>query len=221
MYAGNFIRAAAPTFKLVGRTTIQKDVIKMFDSERKILKNMLEDNDSKYSFTTDAWTSRTNLAFMSVTIHWINESWKLREKTLDFPKLKGSHTGANLAAVFSKLLEDFNIAPQRFLSMTTDNASNNSTMMEELTARFEMKGVTISPAQNWIPCIAHTMNLAVQDALSLLKIMPSDEVLEDDDTPGTGIPAVARLRKMIVKVSKLLHPGKQIDRVITLTASLN
>ena len=83
MYAGNFIRAADPTFKLVGRMTIQKDVIKMFDSERKILKNMLEDNDSKYSFTTDAWTSRTNLAFMSVTIHWINDSWELREKTLD------------------------------------------------------------------------------------------------------------------------------------------
>lgn len=195
------MKAAAPTYKVVGRTAVHKNILKMFETERKNLLNILQANDSKYSFTTDAWTSRTNIAFMSVTIHWISSSWELREKTLDFAKLNGSHTGVYLAEVFNKILDTFNIAPQRFLSMTTDNASNNKTMMEELAKKFSLKGVTITADEQWIPCVAHTMNLAVQDALLQLKILPSDESLEDDDALGTNISAVARLRKMIVKVS--------------------
>lgn len=195
------MKEAAPTYKVVGCTAVHKNIMKMFETERKNLLNILQANNSKYSLTTDAWTSRTNIAFMSVTIHWISSSWELKENTLDFAKLNGSHTGVYLAEVFNKILDTFNIAPQRFLSMTTDNASNNKTMMEEKAKRFSLKGVTITADEQWIPCAAHTMNLAVQDALLQLKILPSDESLEDDDALGTNISVVARLRKMIVKVS--------------------
>jgi hypothetical protein len=210
------MKTAAPTFKMVGRTTIQKDVLKMFQHERSIFKTVLEDNESKYSFTIDAWTSRTNLAFMSVTIHWITDTWDLKEQTLDFSKLKGSHTGANLANVFNSVLEDFNISPQRFLSMTTDNASNNKTMMEELKLKFEMKGVSICPEQNWIPCVAHTINLAVQEALSHLNILPTEEITadDDDDLPVKNLSAVGKLRRLIVKVH-----FKSFSAVKNLTAS--
>jgi hypothetical protein len=196
----DFMKAAAPTFKVVGKSTISKDVLSMFKEERQELVLLLKRNTSKYSFTTDAWTSRSNLAFMAVTIHWINSDWELREQTLDFAILHGSHTGVNLAKTFCALLDSFNIMPARFLSMTSDNASNNGTMMAEICSAFLLKGVNIDVKQNWIPCVAHTMNLAVQVALSHLKIAPAEDELEDSNEIGSEKPPIVRLRKLIVKV---------------------
>lgn len=62
------------------------------------------------SFTIDAWTSKNTLPFLGITVHWINQEWKICSSTLDFSFLPGSHSGENLAKKFLEVLNDFNIS---------------------------------------------------------------------------------------------------------------
>ena len=56
----------------------------------------------------------------------------------------------------------------KLLAITTDNASSNSTFIDELARLTERNEVPFSTT-NWIRCLAHVVNLAAQDALTCLK----------------------------------------------------
>ncbi|CAG8802254.1 21932_t:CDS:2, partial [Gigaspora rosea] len=64
---------------------------------------------SKLSFTSDLWTSPNNKSYISVTAHYINENWALKEITIDFGLLSRKHNGVNIANGFFRILEDYNI----------------------------------------------------------------------------------------------------------------
>ena len=49
------------------------------------------------------------LPFLGITVHWVNQSWELRDLTLDFCLLSGQHSGENLAEQFLNVLQDFKI----------------------------------------------------------------------------------------------------------------
>ena len=83
------------SFRIVKRTTIRSDIITMWKKEKKALTKMLASADSKLSFTTDVWTSAAAVAFVCITVHWIDQGFELRERTLDFVPIYKRHTGAN------------------------------------------------------------------------------------------------------------------------------
>jgi hypothetical protein len=62
------------------------------------------------SFTLDAWTSKNQLPFLGISVHWIDEEWNLKCSILDFCLLSGPHSGENLANQFFDVLQEFNIA---------------------------------------------------------------------------------------------------------------
>jgi len=61
------------------------------------------------SFTVDAWTSKNQIPFLGISVHWINNEWKLKCTNLDFCVLSGPHTGENLAQKFLEVLYDYKI----------------------------------------------------------------------------------------------------------------
>ena len=61
------------------------------------------------SFTIDAWTSKNQIPFLGISVHWINKNWELKCTTLDFCILSGPHTGENLAQKFLEVLYDYKI----------------------------------------------------------------------------------------------------------------
>ena len=66
-----------------------------FEVERTKLRDKLQKIPGGISVTTDIWTTETyDKSFMSVTIHYLNSSWKLRSILLDFISMKESHTGS-------------------------------------------------------------------------------------------------------------------------------
>ncbi|KAJ5264779.1 hypothetical protein N7505_007575 [Penicillium chrysogenum] len=70
--------------------------------------------DVKLSLALDCWTSPFQQAFMAITDY--------REVLLGFEPLSGTHLGANLSEVIHQILD-------RVLAITTDNASNNTTLI--------------------------------------------------------------------------------------------
>jgi hypothetical protein len=60
------------------------------------------------SFATDAWTSPNHKAFIAFTVH-LEYNRELLEMLLDIVEVPKSHTGSNLALMFTKVLREFGI----------------------------------------------------------------------------------------------------------------
>lgn len=86
---------------------------------------------AKISVALDCWTSPFGKAFMAITGYFIDAEWVYREVLLGFKPIYGTHTGANLSAALMEILTEHKIQ-NRIFGVTTDNASNNKTLVEAL-----------------------------------------------------------------------------------------
>lgn len=76
---------ATPLFKPFSRTSITRDALSMYYSDREKVKNMLINAPGRISFTTDNWTSRhTWQHYICVTSHFVDSNWKLHKLILRF-----------------------------------------------------------------------------------------------------------------------------------------
>src|SRR4051812_31324351 len=90
-------------------------------------------------------------AFLGITAHWISDDWHMHECVLDFIDIsENPHTGAYLATIIAKLLDEFKIS-NGTLAIVTDNATNNDGLFENMTLDIKQ-----------VRCFAHVLNLAVQ-----------------------------------------------------------
>jgi hypothetical protein len=103
----------------------------MYNQQKAAFKEKLYTFKSKYSITCDVWTSKNHLSFCGMTIHYIDDEWKIHENLLAFKYLEGDHDGLNLSTALIEVLEDYGIA-DRLLGATADNASTNLTMLEHM-----------------------------------------------------------------------------------------
>lgn len=149
--------------RLFSADTLKRNMIKKFEAERQRFREMIGANDSLFSFTTDIWTSPSQVPFMAVTIHYIDSNWLMKEHLLDFVPFHGVHTGIEISSVFRHVIDDFSLK-DKILALTTDNASNNDTFIDDLLQR----GYLADPEAH-MRCFAHVMNLAAQDALKEIK----------------------------------------------------
>lgn len=107
---------------------------------------------SNVGITTDIWSSYSNRSFLTVTCHFINADCEQMNFVLETSEIPGSHTGAAIATSLKQVFSKWNIS-EKVTAMVTDNDSNvNNAVLEHLK-------------KTHIPCVAHTLNLSVTDAL--------------------------------------------------------
>lgn len=115
------------------RTTIARRIIKTFKAKRSELKIKLQSLTVCINNTLDLWDSRTNMGFVGITAHWTDvESKQYRHCLLDFVESNVDHSGAALADLYVNVLRIFGLA-EKTRHITTDNASNNTTMVDRLS----------------------------------------------------------------------------------------
>jgi hypothetical protein len=117
---------------------------------------------STIAISLDCWTSPNDIAFLGIVGHWISEGFEYEEYVIDFVKLKGEHTGNNLAYEVKKSLQKLQCS-NKLIAVTGDNASNNKTLSEKLLellprSRFE-EGYLVN-------CLNHTIALICKDVLN-------------------------------------------------------
>lgn len=89
---------ACPQFKNASRYTIKRDIMSMFERDRKDLMEIIQTCPSRVSFTTDNWKSDvTKLSYICITCHYIDDSWKLNKRIIWFKKLNPPYDGATIA----------------------------------------------------------------------------------------------------------------------------
>ncbi|KZS02545.1 Uncharacterized protein APZ42_000377, partial [Daphnia magna] len=104
------------------------------------------------ALTTDCWTSINNEGYMTVTVHYLSDKLKMVSRVLNTIMIEESHTAVNLAKELRKIVTEWNLM-NKISAVVTDNAANI------------VKAV--SDINNWrhVPCFAHTLSLAVKDAV--------------------------------------------------------
>jgi len=148
---------------IMSASTLKRRLMDLYQQKKEERKLMLEENDSRFSFTTDCWTSPNNLGFLGITVHWVDKQFELQSMTLAFAPLKKSHCGTELARGFKVVLRDFGLL-WKIMAITLDNAADNTTMLNNISSSTDN-----SFNMNFhIRCFAHVVNLGAQDALKVI-----------------------------------------------------
>jgi hypothetical protein len=74
-----FCAALQPLFKLVSRNIIKKDILDMYEVQRKALVSYFQRCKSRIVVTTDMQTANhQKKGYMYVTVYFIDDDWKLK-----------------------------------------------------------------------------------------------------------------------------------------------
>lgn len=158
----SFFRAINPKLQFPKRTALTALTSRIYKEVREIVTKILQDNDSKISFTVDAWTSIRSKSYYGVTVHFIDKQWKIHSLAIDFIPSNGNHAGVDIATLVHDSLEKTGLT-DKIQGFTVDNASVNTTFLQQLENILRSKAVTFNSKEQHFHCFAHVLNLAVQD----------------------------------------------------------
>lgn len=164
--------------------------------------------DAKLSIALDCWTSPFQQAFMAITGYFLDQNWKYREILLGFEPLHGKHSGVNLSQVLFECLQEHRIL-DRVLAVTTDNASNNDTLVGSMQMSMQALDLPNHIPIVRIPCLAHVIQLSLKDLLAVMKLNPKNDSI-DRQWSAEQDTSLKHLRKQgiiytLAKVSLILY----------------
>jgi hypothetical protein len=155
-------------------STIRADCIGIYEEKKSMLYKLYEKLECRFSFTSDLWTSRDkDRGFMAITVHYIDDSWHLRKRTITFAPLPSPHTGKHIADVIVEKLVLWNMDKKAFC-LLLDNYSANDACIKEILNSRPLKNILLVKGEIFHQrCACHILNLIVQDGLVVL----GDEII--------------------------------------------
>jgi hypothetical protein len=150
---------------------------------------------------------------MAITGYFIDADWRYQEVLLGFKPVYGSHTGANLSGVLLQTLMEHNIEGRVF-GITTDNASNNKTLVTSLQQSLQqaLADDVILPR---IPCLAHVIQLSLQQLLGRIKANPLNESAETKWTEKQSRLAKLNAQHQVREISYTLNKVRFLAIYVT------
>ncbi|XP_030763197.1 zinc finger BED domain-containing protein 1-like [Sitophilus oryzae] len=140
-----------PSYLIPSRPTFSKSLMPArYEEKSEKLKNLLKTADH-VMVSTDSWTSINMESYTAITAHFINSDWHSQGCLLSCFSYSDRHTAENIAKELKRVTNEWDIS-EKIYAISTDNAAN-------IVAATKLTG--------WvhIPCLAHTINLIVKDAL--------------------------------------------------------
>ncbi|XP_024886880.1 zinc finger BED domain-containing protein 4-like [Temnothorax curvispinosus] len=152
----NLLSIVAPLYTVPCRKTITKRTDEKYELLSSIIKTMLSKAEH-LCLTTDIWTEPFNTrSYIGITVHYINfEAMRLECISLGIKELEKSHNAEYISIIISEVLNEWHINADAVVAVITDNASNIAKAMRDTFGHRKHLG-----------CFAHTLNLAVQDAIA-------------------------------------------------------
>jgi hypothetical protein len=171
------IQLAQTKIDIPSARSIRRCLDKTVQEQQQSVLNKLPEG-SRLSIALDCWTSPFNQAFMAITGYFLDQEWNYCEVLLGFEHLHGSHTGSNLSETVFKILQEHGIT-DRVLSITTDNASNNNTMMTSVQETAQLLGLSNTSIFR-VPCIVHVIQLSLNQLLGKMRAKPVNNEVESE-----------------------------------------
>jgi hypothetical protein len=148
-----FIAKLDGRYKVPSRSTVMNKMHKKKNEIDELIKHDIE-SAHYISITHDGWTSLNTESYFTTTIHFIDETWVLKNAVLGTVQVKGSHTSEHIAEELRATQAKWQLPVP---IATTDNAANEKKAYEIL---------------NWerFGCYGHRINLIVKNALGITEV---------------------------------------------------
>lgn len=170
------------------RTTITDEIYSKSLRVKGLMQEKFKTLESAVSFTFDAGTSRAFDPYLTVTAHWIDAEWKLRDQVLAFREIIGDHSGQNTGAILIGVLSEYGLATPDKLGWGT---ADNSTVCDKA---LRVLGNHVDPSKKrWIPkerrghCMEHAVHCASRAFINAVGPTPINAIKaalsrrDDDD----------------------------------------
>ncbi|GJS06962.1 zinc finger BED domain-containing protein RICESLEEPER 2-like protein [Tanacetum coccineum] len=164
-----FQNTMQPRYNHVSRTTLKRDSMKLWVTAKQAIIDGFLNLNTNVNLTTDVLSAPHRLpgSYICVTAYWIEPgTWQMMKRVIAFEDFPVPHTGSALARVLRKTFVNFNLE-DKIMSITLDNASNNTSAIGKQKLKYEppMNGRFYHNR-----CVAHIINLVVQDGLAVPEI---------------------------------------------------
>jgi len=148
---------AEPRFKLPHHTHFTDKIIPgRYETVRAAIQKPLEQT-SHCVVTIDLWTSgHQQHAYAALTVHFVDGEFKFRPRCLQTMEITQDHIAESLKEVLTDMLHRWKIN-SKVCGAVADNASN-------MVNTFRLLGI------QHFPCIAHTLQLAIQRGLEVPRV---------------------------------------------------
>ena len=125
----------------------EKEMPKLYGQLRERVENDLCEL-KYYATTTDLWSSCTIEPYISLTIHYITDEWKLASRCLQTSYFPDDHTGEAIAEGLKDALESWGLREESQVCITTNNGTN------------VVKAVTLNDWRR-LQCFWHRLHLTI------------------------------------------------------------
>lgn len=161
-----FVRNLQPLFELVTCDRVEADCMEIFMKEKQKVNEVLDKLPGKISLSADMWGTLDNAEYLCLTANYIDESWRLNKKILNFIMVDPSHTEDMHSEVIMTCLMDWDI-DRKLFSMTFDNCSTNDNVVARIRDRLSQNRFLYSEGQLFdVRCAVNIVGVMVQDALA-------------------------------------------------------
>ncbi|KAK9279226.1 hypothetical protein L1049_012904 [Liquidambar formosana] len=161
----NFLHSDA---KPISRNTAKVDVLKIYSKEKEKLKHALESIPSRICLTSDLWSSLTTDGYMTLTAHYVDGSWDLQKRILNFRHTPSPHNGSILAEKVTSLLKE-RVFEKKIFTITLDNASYNDGLVGVVKDHLSLADSLLCDGEFFhVHCGAHILNLIIQEGLKVI-----------------------------------------------------
>lgn len=99
---------------------------------------------------------------------------------MDLPSAAGKHCGRDIANLFFASLKKYDLI-KKIQGITLDNTNVNEKFIVELSEILKIHNVSFDIENGHFKCLAHIINLGVQDFLQMVGKIPDDESYEDEN----------------------------------------
>lgn len=145
------------------RTLTESKIPAKYMEVRTGIHRLLERNKNScipiFSLTTDLWSSSTMEPYISLTAHFITDSFEMKRVTLETKYMPDKHTGVNISQAVIEMLNDWDLERRHISAITTDSAANMLKFAEECNLER-------------IPCFGHLLHNGVSKALAKEEVAP-------------------------------------------------
>ena len=153
-----------PSFVVPGEKKIKTMIVKSYQHNNQILKNILSETAAMMSLTTDIWSSRAKHGYIGVTAAWITPDFNVKDVMLEIKYAPSPHTADVVAELLYECISSWDLNG-RVTAIITDNGSNMKAAFPILTQKNQCENI------QRLPCAAHTLQLAIGKGLAPVEIL--------------------------------------------------
>lgn len=164
------IHSVNPSLIIPSRHTVRHLILQKHITLRERVRSYIATSAKSVCLTCDAWSSRVYRGYMTITVHFIDNSWKMKSCLLDFVRFKTPHTGEASFGILHDTIKTWEL-DKMVHSITTDNAADIVRGVEILRSVLYAETYLdqYRPRRSFhVRCIAHVLNLAVKECMQLV-----------------------------------------------------